>query len=173
MSDELLRRAYGRPLSAADAAQAQAALRELEGARMPDLLPPARPPAVASVPRRGKLLLAAAALAAAALATGVALAPSPSLEVFAAEQHGVPAWPGARAGDDDIRWLGTLGPWDVFGFITSGGNVCVTAFSDGASGGGSCTSDAAFSAHGLRLQTGTLAVRWGPVGGAQLDNAPR
>jgi hypothetical protein len=170
VSDELLRRAYGRPRSAADAAQAQAALRELASPRMPDPLPPAQPPPVASVPRRGKLLLAAGALVAAALATGIALAPRPSLEVFAAQQHGVPAWPGAPAGDDDIRWLGSLGPWDVFGLITSGGNVCVTAFSNGASGGGSCTSDTAFVAHGLRLQIGTLAVRWGPVGGAQLDH---
>jgi hypothetical protein len=174
--DALRRRAYGPPLSAADAARAQAALqRAADGDRMPRPLPPAEAPAVASVPLRGRLLLAAAALATAALATGIALAPGPSLAVFARPQHGAPAWPGATAGDDDIRWLGTRGPWDVFGLITSGGNVCVTAFANGASGGGSCTSSTAFTMRGLRLETGTggdrLAVLWGPKGDALLDGA--
>ena len=174
MSDQLLRRAYGPPLSEADAAQAQHELRLLaERGRMPDPLPPASAPAVASVPLRGKLLLAAACLGVAALATGTVLAPAPSLAVFAAEQPGVPQWPGAPAGDDDIRWLGTLGPWEVFGLITTGGNVCVTAFANGASGGGSCTSQQSFGRQGLVLHTGTLQVRWGPVGGAQLDDSRR
>lgn len=174
MNDELLRRAYGPPVSAADAAAAQAEL-QLLAARdlMPDPMPPVSAPAVASVPLRGTLLLAAACLGAAALATGTVLAPDPSLAVFAADQYDVPQWPGAPAGDDDVRWLGTLGPWDVFGLITSGGNVCVTAFAHGASGGGSCTSSTAFESHGLQLRVGSLAVDWGPTGAAQLDDTRR
>ncbi|MCU1410693.1 MAG: hypothetical protein JWR04_1400 [Rhodoglobus sp.] len=168
--EELRRRAYGRPVSAADAAQAQAALQLLaDRVRMPEPPPPVEAPAVASVPARGKLLLAAAA----ALATGIALAPTPSLDVFAADQQGVPAWPGAPAGDDGIRWLGSLGEWDVFGLITAGGNICVTAFADGASGGGSCTSRAAFAVNGLELGADTLTVQWGPKGEARLDDTRR
>ncbi|CAN5395280.1 hypothetical protein BH11ACT5_BH11ACT5_22050 [soil metagenome] len=181
MSDleALRRRAYGRPVSAADAAEAQAALQLLaDRDRMPEPPPPVEAPAVASSTARSKLLLAAAALAAAALATGIALAPTPSLDVFAADQQGVPAWPGARAGDADIRWLGSLGQWDVFGLITSGGNVCVTAFVDGESGGGSCTSRAAFGVGGLALETSVgaksfLSVQWGPKGEAHLDDTRR
>ena len=133
---------------------------------------------MASLPARSRLLLAGAALAAVALATGIALAPTPSLDVFAAQQQGVPVWPGAPAGADDIRWLGSLGPWDVFGLITSGGNVCVTAFVDGESGGGSCTSREAFGTTGLALETSVgaksfLSVQWGPKGGARLDGTRR
>ena len=179
MSDplaDLKRRAYGRPVSEADAATAQAELRRLS---TPDAPPPAPvlPEPVASVRPKQKLLLAVAALAAAALATGIALAPRPSLDVFAMPQSGVPAWPGARAADDDIRWLGSLGPWDVFGFMTAGGNVCVTAFLAGASGGGSCTSRANFAAAGLAFATSVsgedLTVAWGPRGAAVLDGGPR
>lgn len=177
--DELRRRAYGRPVSAADAAEAQAALQLLaDRDRMPEPPSPVEAPAVASPPARSLLLLAGAALTAAALATGIALAPTPSLDVFGAPQQGVPAWPGAPAGADDIRWLGSLGPWDVFGLITTGGNVCVTAFVDGESGGGSCTSREAFDATGLALETSVgaksfLSVQWGPKGGARLDSTRR
>lgn len=182
--EELRRRAYGRPLSEADAAEAQAELRQLadspehDGDRDAPSLPPARVPAVASVPARGKLLLGAGALVAAALATGIALAPAPSLDVFATPQHGVPTWPGAPADDDNIRWLGSLGPWDVFGLITSGGNVCVTAFAGADSAGGSCTSRAEFGVSGLELGTssatvpGALSVQWGPRGEARLYDVP-
>ncbi|MDI1335954.1 MAG: hypothetical protein PSU94_07185 [Lacunisphaera sp.] len=136
---------------------------------------------MASVPRRATLLLAGASLATALIASGVALAPHPSLEIFAAPQSGVPAWPGAAAGDDDIRWLGSRGSWDVFALRTAGGNVCVTAFVAGASGGGSCTSLIAFERNGLVLETSSgagpvasyLTVTWGPFGGAQLDDARR
>ena len=145
--DELRRRAYGRPVSAADAAEAQAALQLLaDRDRMPEPPSPVEAPAVASPPARSLLLLAGAALAAAALATGIALTPTPSL--------------------------------DVFGLITTGGNVCVTAFVDGESGGGSCTSREAFDATGLALETSVgaksfLSVQWGPKGGARLDSARR
>lgn len=177
--DELRRRAYGRPVSAADAAEAQAALQLLaDRDRMPEPPPPVEAPAVASSTARTKLLLAAAALVAAALATGIALAPTPSLDVFASDQQGAPVWPGARADDDSIRWLGTVGQWDVFGLLTANGNVCVTAFVDGESGGGSCTSREAFSTAGLALETSVgaktfLSVQWGPKGEARLDDARR
>lgn|GEM_PF-4391911 len=177
--EELRRRAYGRPLSETDAATAQAELQRLaDGERDATTWSPTRAPAVASVGRRGTLLLGAATLVAAALATGIALAPTPSLDVFAAPQQGVPTWPGAPAGDDDIRWLGSLGPWEVFGLITSGGNVCVTAFGEGDSAGGSCTSRAEFAMNGLKLRTsvatipGSLSVQWGPRGDASLFDVP-
>lgn len=182
--DELRRRAYGPPVSEADAAEAQAELQRLaesrpgDDDRMPRPLPRVEAPAVASVAARPLALLAVGALVAAALATGIALAPAPSLDVFASAQHDVPVWPGAPAGDDDIRWLGTAGPWQVFGLITMGGNVCVTAFVDGESGGGSCTSREAFGTDGLALETSVgaksfLSVQWGPDGGAQLVSGRR
>ncbi len=174
---DLQRRAYGRPVSEADATAAQV---ELVRLRTPDAPrpPPAQPPAVASVPRSRKLLLAAAALAAAALATGIALAPRPSLDVFASPQHDVPVWPGADS-TTDIRWLGGTDVWNVFAFKTTGGNVCLSAFAGGNSGGGSCTSIREFEANGLTLTTsafvGTtsyLTVTWGPRGDAHLDDRP-
>jgi len=174
--DELRRRAYGPPRSAADARAAQAELRRLaDGERMPDLeLPRLRP--VPSPPRRGMLLLAAACLGAAVLATGIAAAPRPSLAVFASTQHGVPEWPGSMS-DDGVRWLGGLGPWNVFAFETGGGNVCVSAFLSETSGGGSCTSRAAFLAQGITFGTDIsgedLQVSWGPTGGAHLEGRPR
>lgn len=178
MSDplaELRRRAYGPPVSEADAAEAQAELRRLS---TPDAPPaPPEPPAVASLPRKHTLLLAVASIFLAAVATGVALSPRPSLDIFASPQSGAPAWPGAAEGDDDIRWLGSLGPWDVFALRTQGGNLCVTAFLDGASGGGSCTSRESFTTDGLSFATSLggedLSVTWGPQGDARLDGAPR
>ena len=120
--------------------------------------------------------LAAACLGAAVLATGIAAAPRPSLAVFASTQHGVPEWPGSMS-DDGVRWLGGLGPWNVFAFETGGGNVCVSAFLSETSGGGSCTSRAAFLAQGITFGTSLagedLQVSWGPTGGAHLEGRPR
>jgi hypothetical protein len=173
---ELKRRAYGRPVSEADAAQAQAELLLRTTADAP-WSPLAGPRAAASVPRRGMLVLAATALGLAVVASGIALAPRPSLDVFAMPQSGAPVWPGAAAHDDDIRWLGSLGPWDVFALRTAGGNVCITAFLGGTSGGGSCTSRESFVSSGLRFGTSLggedLSVTWGPTGGAILDGGPR
>lgn len=171
---DLKRRAYGRPDDPDDAAAAQAALADLAEppAEHVDADPHPAPPAPAS--RRTLTVIAAGVVASLVLAIAVTLSPRPSLEVFDRPQVGVPEWPGARSEDDAIRWLGSRAGWDVFGFITRGGNVCLTGFREGRSAGGACTSREQFTIRGLELEVDTgqdgqpLRALWGPAGDVRL-----
>lgn len=181
---ELARLAYSRPVDGVDPAAAQAQLAALAESRTP---PPAiewrlpRLPAVAT--RREKLLIATAVAAALVVASALAIAPVSSLAVFATTQSGAPAWPGTVEQDgskDRIRWLTSSNGWDVFAFITTGGNICMASFSGSTSAGGACTSQEVFRSIGLRLgmsrlvgnATEQLNVTWGPTGGARVSDHP-
>jgi hypothetical protein len=186
---ELQRLAYSRPVPGVDPAAAQAKLAALAEARRPPPEVEWHPlTLVATDARREKLLLAACTAAALAVASVIAAAPVSSLTVFSVPQSGVPTWPEA-AGDtvrssrelgDDVRWLASSNGWDVFGFITTGGSICVATFDGAESAGGACTSRAVFEIIGLRMGTSRvrdgsteyLSVTWGPTGGAQISDVP-
>lgn len=170
---DLKRRAYGRPDDPDDVAAAQAALAAL--AKPPEHVDAVSHPAAPTVASRRTLAgLAAGVVASLVLALVVTLSPRPSLAVFDRPQFGAPEWPGARSEDDAIRWLGRRAGWDVFGFITGGGNVCLTGFRAGRSAGGACTSREQFTIRGLELEIDrgsaaeVLVARWGPLGDARL-----
>lgn len=171
---DLKRRAYGRPDDPDDAAAAQAALAALAEPPAEHVDADPHPAAPTTARRRTLAGIAAGVVASLVLALAVTLSPRPSLEVFDRPQLGVPEWPGARSEDDAIRWLGSRAGWDVFGFITGGGNVCLTGFRAGQSAGGACTSREQFTIRGLELEidrgSGTefLVARWGPLGDARL-----
>ena len=181
---ELARLAYSRPVDGVDPAAAQAQLAALAETRR---LPPETQwhtphmPTVAT--RRGRFFVAAATALALALASAAASTPVSSLAVFDRPQSDAPAWPGGNTRDteaDKIRWLTSDSGWDVFAFITTGGNICVAGFEGRVSAGGACTSEAVFDTVGLRLgmsrtvddSSEFLSVRWGPAGAVQKSDRP-
>lgn len=181
---ELERLAYARPVDGIDPAAAQAELADIAAARLApaeiDWHEPSLP--LVATPRE-KRFVAAAIVAAVVGASALAFAPISSLATFDLPQAGAPEWPGAGNRDeraDTIRWLASSKGWDVFGFLTTGGNVCIASFEGVVSAGGTCTSRDVFGIIGLRLgmsrtagdTTEYLSVLWGPTGGPQLSDAP-
>lgn len=181
---ELARLAYSRPVDGADPAAAQTQLAALAEARKLPLEVQWRTPRLpTAATRREKLLVGAATAIALGVASSAALAPVSSLAVFDRPQSDAPVWPGASERDaraDKIRWLTSGGGWDIFAFITTGGNICVAGFEGRVSAGGACTSEAVFDTVGLRLgmsrtvgeSTEFLSVRWGPAGVVETSDLP-
>ncbi|MBG6055396.1 hypothetical protein IWX81_001807 [Salinibacterium sp. CAN_S4] len=181
---ELQRLAYSRPVDGVDPTAAQTRLAALAEARTP---PPEiewhTPPLPTAVTRREKVIVAVAASVALGLAGTVALAPVSSLVVFDRPQSDAPVWPGGGMRDartDKIRWIASGNGWDVFAFVTTGGNICVAGFEGKASAGGACTSESVFDIIGLRLGMSRtvgdsaeyFSVRWGPAGTAETSELP-
>ena len=181
---ELARLAYSRPMDGVDPIAAQAQLAAIaESRRRPPEIEWQVPKLPATIPRGYRLAVAAAVVAALVGASLSASAPVASLAIFDRPQSGAPAWPGtADQGEraDKIRWLASSNGWDVFGFITNGGNICLTSFEGTESAGGACTSQKVFATTGLRMgmrrvtgdNTQYLSVSWGPTGGVRLSGVP-
>ncbi len=181
---ELQRRAYAKPVDGVDPAAAQAELAALAEARRPAPEIEWQPLDVPSAPtRRQKLVVIVALAVTLVAASALALVPAPSLMVFSFPQVGAPPWPGTIDRDersDKIRWLTRSNGWDVFAFITTGGNICMAAFEGSLSSGGTCTSRDVFNIIGLRMgasrttANGTeyLSVKWGPIGEARTSDLP-
>lgn len=181
---ELQRLAYSRPVDGVDPAAAQARLAEIAEARRPPPEIEWHTPSLPIAATRGhKLFIATAAAAALVLASTVAIAPRSSLVVFDRPQADAPVWPGGGLRDaraDKIRWITSGNGWDVFAFITTGGNICVAGFEGRVSAGGACTSESVFEIIGLRLgmsrtvgdSTEYLSVKWGPAGAAETSERP-
>ena len=181
---ELARLAYSRPVDGVDPAVAQAQLAALAEAHRP--VPETRwltPHLPTMATMREKLLATAATAVALGLASAVAFAPVSSLAVFDRPQSDAPVWPGEVMRDaqaDKIRWLASGSGWDVFAFITTGGNICVAGFEGRVSAGGACTSEEVFDIVGLRLGMSRpvgdsaefLSVKWGPAGVAETSDLP-
>ncbi|MGV8896891.1 MAG: hypothetical protein ACOH10_06870 [Rhodoglobus sp.] len=181
---ELQRRAYSKPVDGVDPAAAQAELAAIAESRRPAPEIEWRPLSVpATTTRTQKLVVIAALAVTLAAASALALVPAPSLTVFNFPQIGAPAWPGGGDGDertDRIRWLTSSNGWDVFAFITTGGNICMASFEGSLSSGGICTSKEVFMIIGLRMGMSRftpdgaeyLSVKWGPTGGARTSDLP-
>ena len=181
---ELARLAYSRPVDGVDPAAAQEQLAALAEARRPTPESQWHTPHLPTMgTRREKLLAAAATAVALGVASAAAFAPVSSLAVFDRPQSDAPVWPGEvvrNAQADKIRWLTSGSGWDVFAFITTGGNICVAGFEGRVSAGGACTSEAVFDNIGLRLgmsrpagnSTEFLSVKWGPDGVAETSDLP-
>ncbi|MBC7591515.1 MAG: hypothetical protein H7226_10800 [Salinibacterium sp.] len=176
---ELARLAYSRPVDGVDPAQAQAQLAALAEARNPPPEPEWHSPTLPAPPtRHEKLHVAVAAAAVVVIASALAMAPVSSLTVFGSAQSGAPTWPGQ--GGEDARWLASSNGWDVFGFVTDGGSICLASVEGPVSAGGACTSRGVFETIGLRMGTSRLSgesteylsVQWGPTGGARVSDLP-
>ena len=185
---DLKRRAYARPTSESDAAEAQALLARLATG---EVVIPVEPEA----PRPGAVRLqtvtiasprAHVAIAVIALlcVAGAVTAPLPhnSLSVFDRPQDPVdlaaPAW-AFRSGmespfgaqEPSIRWLTDYHDAQVYAYLTPDGWVCLTLI-QGAGAGVSCASPGEFAEGGVILGYGTtggdgpwISVVWGPEGG--------
>jgi hypothetical protein len=185
-SDEhvLQKLAYSRPVDGVDPAAAQARLAALAEARTPPAPIEWHTPAVpARVTRREKFVVGMAAAIMLGLASAAALSPVSSLVVFERPQEDRPVWPGGGMRDarsDKIRWIASGNGWDVFAFVTTGGNICVAGFEGRVSAGGACTSESVFDIIGLRLGMSRtvgdtprhFSVMWGPTGGARVSDLP-
>lgn len=189
MSDpiaDLKRRAYARPTSAEDAAQAQAELARLAvGERAEDewYIPPA-PHSTAG----GRVKIGIAVLAALAALGALVNTPAPggSLAVFDRPQNPddltAPGWAilsgfesPQGAEDVTIRWLADFGDARLYAYRTAEGFVCLSLV-HGVGTRISCTTPVEFAASGLMLGYGTTAnqgpaitVLWGPDGGPSFN----
>jgi len=191
MSDplaDLKRRAYARPTSEADAAEAQAELARLAVPEHVDdtwYTPPA--PHLTA----GRLKVALAALAALSALAAVVSTPAPggSLAVFDRAQTlddlTAPAWAilsGVEspigADDGTVRWLADFDGSRLYAYRTTQGFVCLSLV-HGVGTRITCTSPLEFADSGLRLAYGTtsmqgpaLTVVWGPEGGPAFYAGP-
>lgn len=184
MSDplaDLKRRAYARPTSEADAAEAQAQLARLSGAGHDDgwYIPPT--PHLHGF-LRARVGVAALAVLAAMGALATMPAANGSLAVFDRPQNPddltAPGWAilsgfESPQGADDmtIRWLADFGGARIYAYRTIEGWVCLSLV-HGVGTRHNCASPVEFADSGLVLAYGTtgsedpaLTVVWGPTGG--------
>jgi len=192
MSDplaDLKRRAYARPSSEADAAEAQAELARLAVPEHLDddwYVPPA--PRIV-LGGRTKVAIAALTLAAALAAVVNTIPPGGSLAVFDRAQSPAdltaPGWAilsgfesPIGAEDLTIRWLADFDGSRLYAYRTTEGFVCLSLV-HGMGTRITCTSPMDFEDSGLRLAYGTtsmqgpaLTVVWGPDGGPMFYDGP-
>ncbi|MCU1410694.1 MAG: hypothetical protein JWR04_1401 [Rhodoglobus sp.] len=192
MSDplaDLKRRAYARPTSAEDAAEAQAELARLAIPEHVDVdwyIPPTQRIVVGG---RAKVAIAALALAAAFAAVVNTIPPGGSLDVFDRAQSPAdltaPGWAilsgfesPIGAEDLTIRWLADFDGSRLYAYRTTEGFVCLSLV-HGMGTRITCTSPIDFEDSGLRLAYGTtsmegpaLTVVWGPDGGPMFYDGP-
>ncbi len=188
---ELQRRAYARDSSAEERASAQAELVALRG-RMP---PTFDPPRATLWPRPHRLWIlgiVVAVLLGGAIIAGAQHPPS-SLLIFERAQSQrdltAPTWLPVtsyhnRVGDhpdlSSVRWLTSVDEWEVYVYLTETDGLCLRTAS-GLSGGGTCTSLAAFERYGIVYSFATrpvadpdyISIFWGPTGAPRVyDRVP-